>query len=289
MISHLNKVQTNSLSGSVGYVLNRSEAEVVLTNIPSGFRGDSSKVSSALRSVARLNDRVKKPLYHISIRCAPEDGELGALEWSEISERFLELMELKEHPFIAATHEDNHVHLLVSRVDDDGNCCKSSWDYRKCQDALRTIEQEMGYYQVPSSNEVGRSQECSGQVHRIKKEQHEYEDGIRDEPPEPSLKRQLQDAVDEGIEQSSCVEEVKEFLARKDIQTRQTKLGWSFQIGDVPFAGYQLGSKYTLPAVAETLEPSQASFPQQVRSSLRKLRAITSMCQQKNLLLTSSL
>ncbi|MGB5967138.1 MAG: hypothetical protein WBG70_02325, partial [Spirulinaceae cyanobacterium] len=96
MISHLNKVLTNSLSGSVGYVLNRSEAEVVLTNIPSGFRGDSSKVSSALRSVARLNDRVKKPLYHISIRCAPEDGELGALEWSEISERFLELMELKE-------------------------------------------------------------------------------------------------------------------------------------------------------------------------------------------------
>ncbi|MGB3691665.1 MAG: hypothetical protein WA999_02975, partial [Spirulinaceae cyanobacterium] len=103
--------------------------------------------------------------------------------------------------------------------------------------------------------EVGRSQECSGQVHRIKKEQHEYEDGIRDEPPEPSLKRQLQDAVDEGIKQSSCVEEVKEFLAQKDIQTRQTKLGWSFQIGDVPFAGYQLGSKYTLPAVVEALEP----------------------------------
>ena len=99
------------------------------------------------------------------------------------------------------------------------------------------------------------SQECSGQVHRIKKEQHEYEDGIRDEPPEPSLKRQLQDAVDEAVGSSSCVEEVKEFLARKDIQTRQTKLGWSFQIGDVPFAGYQLGSKYTLPAVAETLEP----------------------------------
>ena len=55
MISHLNKVQTNSLSGSVGYVLNRSEAEVVLTNIPSGFRGDSSKVSSALLTIQQTN------------------------------------------------------------------------------------------------------------------------------------------------------------------------------------------------------------------------------------------
>ncbi|MGB5969872.1 MAG: relaxase/mobilization nuclease domain-containing protein, partial [Spirulinaceae cyanobacterium] len=254
MISNLNTIKSGSISRTVCYALNQDSASVILSNTIAGLQGDTREITSHLSSVAELNERVEQPLYHISLRCAP-DEEVSPVEWSEISEQFLELMELKDNPFLAVAHGDNHVHLLVSRVDYQGNCYQSSWDRYKAQDALRTIESERGYRQVLSSWEVGRCQDTPGQVHRIKKEQHEYEDGIRDEPPEPSLKRQLQDAVDEGIKQSSCVEEVKEFLAQKDIQTRQTKLGWSFQIGDVPFAGYQLGSKYTLPAVVEALEP----------------------------------
>ncbi len=205
-------------------------------------------------------------MYHVSIRCAPEDEKPSSLEWSELSERYLELMDLQDNPFVATTHGDNHIHLLVSRVDDDGNCYDSSWDYRKSEKALRTIEIEGGYKQVHSSSEVGKRRDTNGQVHRIRKEQKEYDNGLREEPPESSKRTQLQKAIEQGIEQSSSVEGIEEFLSRQNIQTKQTQQGWSFKIDNVPFAGYQLGNHFTLNAINEQMTSQQPSQKPQQRS-----------------------
>ncbi|MGB5969013.1 MAG: relaxase/mobilization nuclease domain-containing protein [Spirulinaceae cyanobacterium] len=141
MISNLDRISSDSISRTVNYVL-KDSAQVVATNMPAGLLKKCRNLTTSFRSIASLNKRVKKPLYHISIRCAPEDGSLSPLEWSKISGRFLELMELEENPFTAATHGDNHVHLLISRVDDSGKCYDASWDCFKAQKALRTIESE---------------------------------------------------------------------------------------------------------------------------------------------------
>ena len=254
MICNIAKVKASSISSAVCYVFNQESARVLVSNTIAGLQSNTRKVTSHLRSVSELNERVKKPLYHISVRCAPEDESLFPLEWSEVSEQFLELMDLQDNPFVAVAHGEDHVHLLVSRVDYEGNCYGSSWDYYKCQEALRTIEEERGYYQVESSFEVGKSQDTPGQVHRMRREQEEFDDGLIDEPPEPSRRRLLQDAIDEGIERSCSLDGVKLFLKRQDIYTRQTPQGWSFAVGEFHFAGYQLGGNYTLNAVRDTLK-----------------------------------
>ncbi len=253
MISNLDRISSDSISRTVNYVL-KDSAQVVATNMPAGLLKKCRNLTTSFRSIASLNKRVKKPLYHISIRCAPEDGSLSPLEWSKISGRFLELMELEENPFTAATHGDNHVHLLISRVDDSGKCYDASWDCFKAQKALRTIESEGGYRRVKSSFEVRKSRDTKGQVHRIKKEQEEYKNGLRDEPPEPSKKTQLQQAIDKGIEQASSVEGIKEFLSSQNIQTRQKNQGWSVELDEYHFAGNQLGRDYTLNSVRDALE-----------------------------------
>ena len=279
MIGSLARISLDSLSKTVNYVLSNESAQVVASNMPAALGKHRRKLTSSFRRVARLNERVEQPLYHISIRCAPEDKKPSALKWSHLSKQFLELMDLDNNPFVATTHGNNHVHLLVSRVDDTGKCHDSSWDYHQTQKALRTIEKEEGYRKL-SSSKVGKRRDTQGQVHRLRTQQEEYNNGLRDEPPEPSKRNQLQQAIDEGIECACSIAGIKAFLKSQNIHTRQTEQGWSFSLDEYNFAGYHLGSNYTLNAVGKKMvekqQSSETQSPQPQSNSTRTMGDILS-------------
>jgi len=90
------------------------------------------------------NDKgiIDKPQFHVAISC--KGKEMGALELKTIAEKYIEKMGYKENPYLIYYHSDtanNHVHILSSRVNAQGQKINDSFERRRSQ---AFIKEELG-------------------------------------------------------------------------------------------------------------------------------------------------
>lgn len=105
---------------------------------------------------ARTRPDVEKPVWHCSLRAAPEDRRLSDAEWGRIAHKHVERMGLAEHPWVAVRHGEDHVHIVASRVDGEGRLWSSTGDYFRSMTSVREIEREHGLAVVTKERETGR-------------------------------------------------------------------------------------------------------------------------------------
>lgn len=86
------------------------------------------------------NRQVRRPIWHCSLRAAPGDRIMADTEWRQIAAKFTEAMGIEQLPWVAVRHGDDHIHLAVCRVADDGTVWKGSNDRRAAQQACTLIE-----------------------------------------------------------------------------------------------------------------------------------------------------
>jgi hypothetical protein len=122
---------------------------------------DPRTLAETLRETTELNGRVGQPVWHASLRLAPEDRGLSDAEWARASETFLRRVGFlderhpgRDTPFVAVRHGDDHVHLVVSRVRFDGTVARDSFDYCRAHQGARAVEAELGL--VDASERRGR-------------------------------------------------------------------------------------------------------------------------------------
>ena len=96
---------------------------------------------------------IAEPVWHCSIRAAPEDRILTDAEWGQIARQYAERMELRNHPWAAVRHADDHIHIVVSRVNADGVLWRDSFEYERNMTALREIEREHGLTRLDGEQE----------------------------------------------------------------------------------------------------------------------------------------
>jgi len=89
---------------------------------------------------ARTNAKVVKPVWHCSLRCAPGDRTLGDEEFAAMAQTVAERMGFATHPWVAVRHDDDHIHLAVSRVDFVGRVWKNSQDRWRIVAVMRELE-----------------------------------------------------------------------------------------------------------------------------------------------------
>ncbi|WP_346294474.1 relaxase/mobilization nuclease domain-containing protein, partial [Sphaerothrix gracilis] len=271
----VNAATTKDFRATHRYVAVREDKQpqVIHSSVPQGIDAllgqeiDPIATAEAMETQAAKSDRVEKPCYHISISVAEED-ELSKLDWNQLATGFLEKTGLDEHQAVGYLHEDTtypdsdeirpHLHLVVNRVGADGVAVDTSWDYYRFQNAIRDVEQEMGLTSEPNSWEVDRRRDPSGQVHRLAAEQTEYENSEhpRSKPPQPTVRTQLQDAIDSAIERATSVEGITDFLSRQGIDNQVSDRGWSLEKDGIAFAGSQLGRAYSMNAVEQIMAES---------------------------------
>lgn len=260
-----NAVTTKNFHRTHRYLAVRSrsvEPTVIHSTMPqvSPVEADPLAAADAMAETAERSERVEKPCYHISFSAGEED-DLSVWDWNQLTRSFLEKTGLGGHQSVAYLHEDAtygdsdairpHVHLIVNRVDAHGRAASTNWDYYKFQNVLRELETEMGLSAEPNSWEVDRRRDPPGQVQRLEAA----------EAPEPTVRTQLQDAIDEAIDEATSPQGVTQFLERIDIDVHTSDQGWSVAKDDIAFAGYQLGPAYTLPAIEATLESTMSIEP----------------------------
>lgn len=252
----IGKVTRNANFYSVAsYIFGKPGAEALLENV---FEGRTvAEKAASMQWVAGRNGRVKRPAYHLSL--SPAEGDnLSRGEWAAICNQVLDDLNLDKNQVLVGLHNDvkypasektrTHAHLLINLVDDNGKCANTSWDYYKIPKILRTVERKYGLQAVPG---IGELEE---QSHTIK-------------PTKRSIRQKLQNIVDESLETESSFDELTAAMESLGVEVHPTSQGWWMRYEGIPFAGYQLGRKYTLPSILKRLEARQVDKSEDIEQS----------------------
>ena len=112
-----------------------------------GIRGDLSRPLGETLDDWRsdsLTTQCSKPLYHAQLN---PDRALSREEWETAINLFEKEMGFENQPRAVVLHEykgREHMHLVYSRIDENGKAISDSWNYLHHEKAARAIEQELG-------------------------------------------------------------------------------------------------------------------------------------------------
>jgi hypothetical protein len=96
-----------------------------------------------------VRPEIKNPIWHMSVRCAPEDRTLSDREWRDAIEEMGQAMGWANHPHVIVRHGADHVHVVVSRVGHDGVVWHGRGDRRAAQQARALVEVRLGLTPAP--------------------------------------------------------------------------------------------------------------------------------------------
>ncbi|MCU0549135.1 MAG: relaxase/mobilization nuclease domain-containing protein [Leptolyngbya sp. Prado105] len=237
---------------AVDYALNKPGSICVGGTIISE---SSAEVARELLLAQPLNRAVERHIYHGKM--SVEKGRTLSDElWEVVTQDFRDGMGYDEHPFILPRHTDqdhDHVHPIWGRTNEEGVCVRDSWDYYKAQSVLRDIEERYGLPKLQFSWETAESAPSFAEVHRSEQQQAEYEQGIRDRPPDISVRQRLLSAIQVSASDQPSMPRFIECLQSQGIEVKvyfdRTPRGISFQLNEIKFAGSSLGRGYSFPGL----------------------------------------
>ncbi|MFG1804984.1 relaxase/mobilization nuclease domain-containing protein [Streptomyces sp. NPDC049040] len=99
-------------------------------------------------------ERPNQPVWHCSVRAAPEDPVLTDTQWADIARRMVHATSIAPEGddgacrWIAVRHADDHIHILATKVRQDGTKPRDSYSYKRAQTEARQIEVDYGLRRV---------------------------------------------------------------------------------------------------------------------------------------------
>ncbi len=128
--------------------------------IGGNMMGDTaSELTSEFGYSRRLNERVQKPVWHVSLSL-PEDEYFSTSQWNRAADKYMQGMGFSANQWVMIRHADtnkDHVHIVASRVRIDNKKCVDMWQSKtRSQALIRQIEKEMGVKNVPSTSGLQR-------------------------------------------------------------------------------------------------------------------------------------
>ena len=253
MIGNITK--GNGFYGCVAYVLGKKDAQLINTNMAGGT---PAQLAWEFRSFANKNQRVQKPVLHLSFSPAPGDRSLDEWELCQIAQDLLNGLKLSNNQFILVQHNDAefdsqprpHAHMVINRVSYDGECNDDYLDYYRTEKILRQIEQQYDLIIQPSSWEVQKKKAYPKHVQQT------------EESGEPNIVERLQNSIEQAAADQPAMPVFVARLLKENIQvdckfTRTGKLkGISYCVDGQPFKGGDLGKLYTHIGIREHLKVS---------------------------------
>ncbi|WP_235583013.1 relaxase/mobilization nuclease domain-containing protein, partial [Kitasatospora sp. Root107] len=199
---------------------------------------------------------LKKPVWHCSIRTAPEDRLLSDEEWAEAARRVAEEGDPDGCRWVAVRHADDHIHIAATIVRGDLLKADIEFDFRRAQAECRKIEKEWGLRELNPGDGTSAKEATNREKHKAQ----------RLSRPDTS-RQQLRDAVRQALAGARDEEEffsrleTAGVLVNRKIGPSGDTLGYSVAaVGErdgarepVWFGGYKLAPDLTLPKIRRRL------------------------------------
>lgn len=153
-----------------------------------GYEGESEPGQWTKTMRAALNKRAeaKKPVWQCSLRNTADDRVLSDAEWADAGQDFAEAMGFENHPWVMVRHGEDHVHLVVSRVDFEGQLWSRSHDRRKAQRAASGLEDTYGLEKAPRTAQKDAQRLTTAEVHHLAQDRQKMLTGHRQRHQEPA-------------------------------------------------------------------------------------------------------
>ena len=233
-------------AGLTKYILEKEEAQLICTNLAGETPTDFYR---QLTATQQLNPRVKSPVSHISISFA-QGEKPPTQQLQEIVKGALTGMGFDKNLYFAATHDDCdhfHIHIGASRINIDGECVSDWYDKRRLEKVLRNLESQFNLTPVPCSWEVEHAAPNCGQKRRMRREQEEFEKGLRRQQANYSALEKIQNTIEAVIKPEMTMTQFVHQLELEGVET-QFKVdndgaiqGISYTVDSVAFQASKLG------------------------------------------------
>jgi hypothetical protein len=132
-----------------------------------------------------------KPVWHCTVRAAPDDPELGDGAWMRIAGEIMHRTGLSRYGeegegvrWVAVHHGENHIHIAATLARQDGRRARLDNDFYRIGEALRDIEKEYGLRVVARADRTAEDRPTRA-------EQEKAARAGRPEPPRVTLRRQV--------------------------------------------------------------------------------------------------
>ncbi len=133
--------------------------------------GSLQKIAWEMTIVARGNERVQKPVCHVSLSWAPEDNPTRD-QMTSVADNVVRCLSLSQHQAVFVAHGDEayrHLHIMANRVHPETRLVQSDYrSYCAIEATLRHAEVQHGFrrvpghlYQLPGQSPPERSQSLS--------------------------------------------------------------------------------------------------------------------------------
>lgn len=139
---------------------------VIGSNLPVLGHTDPKKWAQLMRHPLALRDReVKQPIWQVSLALPPGE-KLTPRQWSEAAQVFVERLGVAEHPWVAVHHGsskggNDHIHIVLNRVNFEGELWAAKHDYREVQRAATHLEQRYGLSSAPRTRSISSPKRTS--------------------------------------------------------------------------------------------------------------------------------
>ena len=146
----------SSLYGALAYngeKINKEEGKLLATNKIFDDCSGKTSIANALRDFQRYlspHIRTEKPVVHISLNPHPDDM-LTDMEMENIAREYLERMGYGNQPYMVYKHEDidrHHMHIVTIRVDENGKCLDSRYNYHRSKAITRDLEEKYNLHKA---------------------------------------------------------------------------------------------------------------------------------------------
>ena len=241
------------------YVLDREEASIIDSNL---VESSTFLIGKQFEATQDLNYLCSYPVCHLSVSFA-QDEKPKKETVIDIGRELLDKMGYENNLFLIAEHKDTeheHIHVIASRISFAGEVAKSWKEKARCEKALRELEKKYDLTPVTCSCYINTSNASTGQMRRIRREQKEYEEGLRETPPDIPVKIKLQKLINKTVNSSEFLD-LSQFIKKLEKRGVNTKIkvseegevqGISYALESYPFAASKLGRNEcacTLPAL----------------------------------------
>jgi Relaxase/Mobilisation nuclease domain len=226
--------------GLLGYLLAPAKDPEIIGGNVLGFQ--VAAIAREFHRTARKNPRVLKPVRHISISFAQEDGEINETTKEEIAHEIMvemgyllradELPSGKENnaqylvvnhgrqdPDHDRSHNHDHFHIMANAVNLSGKWVSNSFDYQRLEKVLRKLEEKHGLRQIACSWEKDKVAPTHGQQQRWMKETEQVAAGTI-AIATPPISEQLQDLILKVSQDRPTLAEYLDRLARAGVNMR---------------------------------------------------------------------
>ncbi|MGK7894165.1 MAG: relaxase/mobilization nuclease domain-containing protein [Xenococcus sp. (in: cyanobacteria)] len=204
----IGKITTGSNFKSLfNYLLKKGKEAQILGGDFLLLEPNIKRLANQFDWVAQTRLTTKKPVKHLSISFAPEDGQVSSKTKVEISKKVVNELGYDNNQWVVIAHQRNdpdhdwqhehdHIHIVVNGINLDGERVKDSFDKTRLEKILRNLEQEHGLTKVISSNQCNRHRPNTNQLRRYQRETKEYNQKKQDTPPEIPVMAKLEAAID---------------------------------------------------------------------------------------------